>query len=253
MDIPDFDVSQPQVNALGQPVNFAVPDWVPPPVPEQRPLQGHFCRVEPLNPEVHAASLYAANSRGTEGRMWTYLSYGPFKTFESYRSWLDQRSANSRRLCYAIVDAATNSAIGVACYFRINPAAGSIEVGGVTYSPLLQGTVMATEAMYLMMDNVFRLGYRRYEWTADTMNAASRAAAQRLGFSFEGIFRQENVVKGRNRDTAWYSILNHEWPALRAVFQQWLAPQNFDAEGRQHTRLSDLTWPLLHNVVESQR
>jgi len=250
MDILDFDVPQHQVNTLGQPVNFAVPDWVPPPAPERRPLHGRFCRVEPLTPAIHAASLYAANSQDAEGRMWTYLSYGPFKTFDSYRAWLDQRSVSNGRLCYAIVDADTNSAVGVACYQRINPAAGSIEVGGVAYSPLLQGTPMATEAMYLMMDNVFTLGYRRYEWMADSMNATSRAAAQQLGFSFEGVFRQEDVVKGRNRDTVWYSILDHEWPALRATFQQWLAPQNFDAEGRQRTRLSDLTRPLLHDVVD---
>ena len=140
-------------------------------------------------------------------------------------------------LFYAVVDAATGGATGVASYLRIDPANGSIEVGHINYSPLLQRTPAATEAMYLMMWHVFELGYRRYEWKCNALNAASCAAAERLGFSFEGIFRQAAVVKGRNRDTAWYSLIDEEWPALREAFQRWLAPSNFDGQGRQRTRL----------------
>jgi RimJ/RimL family protein N-acetyltransferase len=244
MDIPDSSSSQHQLNDLGQPVNFAVPGWVPPPVPERRTLHGRFCRVEPLDPAMHAESLWATNCLDSDGRMWTYVRFGPFETFEGYRSWLEERCSGPSSP-YAIVDAVMGHAVGIVSYTHINPSAGSIEVGSVVYSPLLQGTSVATEAMYLMMQNAFSLGYRRYEWQCNTLNAASRAAAQRLGFSFEGVFRQENVIKGRNRDQAWYSVIDQEWPALREAFLCWLDPQNFDAEGKQRTRLSDLTRPLL--------
>jgi RimJ/RimL family protein N-acetyltransferase len=133
----------------------------------------------------------------------------------------------------------------VASYLRIEPASGSIEVGHINYSPLLQRTPAATEAMYLMMQRVFDLGYRRYEWKCDALNARSRAAAQRLGLSFEGVFRQATVYKGRNRDTAWYAAIDQEWPALQAAFLQWLDPANFDEDGRQRLRLADLTSPVL--------
>jgi RimJ/RimL family protein N-acetyltransferase len=148
-------------------------------------------------------------------------------------------------LLFAIVDLATDRAVGVAGYLRITPAAGSIEVGHLQYSPLLQRTPAATEAMYLLMAHAFGLGYRRYEWKCHTLNTPSRAAAQRLGLSFEGVFRQATVVKGRNRDTAWYAAIDQEWPALRAAFEQWLSPANFDAQGRQKVSLSALTAPVL--------
>ena len=141
-------------------------------------------------------------------------------------------------LFYAILDQATNRAVGVAGYLRIDPRNGSIEVGHLGYSPLLQRTPAATEAMYLMMARAFELGYRRYEWKCDSLNEPSRAAALRLGFVFEGIFRQAVVVKGRNRDTAWFSVIDSEWPALKAAFVNWLAPDNFDEQGRQLARLS---------------
>jgi RimJ/RimL family protein N-acetyltransferase len=237
-----------ELNELGQPVNNPVSGWVPPPVPERRTLDGRFCRVEPLDPATHAESLWVANSQDREGRMWTYVRFGPFETFEGYRAWLEERYSGPSSP-YAIVDAVTGHAVGIVSYTHINPSAGSIEVGSVVYSPMLQGTSAATEAMYLMMQNAFSLGYRRYEWQCNTLNATSRAAAQRLGFSFEGVFRQENVIRGRNRDQAWYSVIDQEWPALRAVFQQWLAPENFDLQGQQRTRLSDLTRPLLNDIV----
>ncbi|HWQ13854.1 MAG TPA: GNAT family protein [Roseiflexaceae bacterium] len=232
-------------NHLGQPVGFPLPGWSPPPHPPRTPMAGRFCTVEPLDPERHAAELFAANALDAEGRMWTYLAIGPFATLEEYLAWMRPHAAGSDPLFHAIVDAASGRAVGVASYLRIDPPAGSIEVGHLAFSPLLQRTPAATEAMVLMMQRAFALGYRRYEWKCDALNAASRAAAQRLGLSFEGIFRQATVYKGRNRDTAWYAAIDREWPALEAAFARWLDPSNFDAQGRQRTRLSDLTAPLL--------
>ena len=154
-------------------------------------------------------------------------------------------SESSDPLFHAIVDAESNRAVGVASYLRINPPAGSIEVGHINYSTLLQRTPAATEAMYLMMKRVFEGGYRRYEWKCDALNVRSRSAAQRLGFSYEGVFRQAMMYKGRNRDTAWYAAIDKEWPELESAFTRWLDPGNFDAEGRQRTRLADLTGPIL--------
>jgi RimJ/RimL family protein N-acetyltransferase len=148
-------------------------------------------------------------------------------------------------LFHAIIDGATGKAIGVASFMRIDLKNGAIEVGNINYSPLLQRTRAATEAMYLMMKRAFALGYRRYEWKCDSLNASSRAAAQRLGFSYEGVFRQAVVYKGRNRDTAWYAMIESEWPALDQAFTRWLDPDNFDEQGRQRLRLSDLTAPIL--------
>ncbi len=175
--------------------------------------------------------------------MWTYLPYGPFADFAAYRGWIEAKWLGNDPLLFALVDAASHQAVGVASYLRIDPPAGSIEVGHLGYSPLLQRTPAATEAMFLLMAQAFALGYRRYEWKCDALNEPSRAAALRLGFTFEGLFRQATVVKGRNRDTAWYSILDSEWPALRTAFECWLAPENFGPDGRQRQRLSELTQP----------
>lgn len=177
--------------------------------------------------------------------MWTYLSYGPFDSFGSYRAWMESSCLGSDPLFFAIVERATRRAVGTAAYVRIDPRSGSIEVGHLAYSPLLQRTPAATEAMYLMMERAFALGYRRYEWKCNALNAASRAAAQRLGLSFEGVFRQAAVFKGRNRDTAWYAAIDGEWPALRDAFSRWLGPGNFDEQGRQKIRLSALTRSIL--------
>jgi RimJ/RimL family protein N-acetyltransferase len=232
-------------NRLNQPVGFAVPDWKPPRRPSRETLEGRFCHVEPLDPARHADSLYKANSLDVEGRNWTYLPYGPFDTPAGYRAWLERDCCGSDPLFYAIVNRTDDRAVGVASFLRIDPGNGSIEVGHINYSPLLQRTPAATEAMYLMMKHVFDLGYRRYEWKCDALNAPSRAAAPRLGFSFEGVFRQAAVVKGRNRDTAWYAVIDKEWPALREAFLRWLDPSNFDALGQQRARLSAFTGPLL--------
>jgi len=199
-----------------------------------------LCRLERLDPAKHTAELYEANL-ADDGRGWTYLGYGPFSSLDAYAEWVRGAAASRDPLFYAIIDAGLGRAVGVATLMRIDPANGVIEVGNIKYSPALQRTVAATEAMFLLMRYVFdELGYRRYEWKCDSLNAPSRAAAARLGFTYEGTFRQAVVYKGRNRDTAWFSIIDQEWPALKRAYEQWLAPANFDAEGRQRRRLSDL-------------
>jgi RimJ/RimL family protein N-acetyltransferase len=226
------------VNALGQPIGAALPGWKRPLRPPRAPMLGRFCRVEPLEPARHLDDLFAANALDTDGAGWTYLPYGPFPTPTAYREWMDATCLGDDPQFHAIVDLATGRAVGVASYLRITPAEGYIEIGHLRYSPLLQRTPAATEAMYLMMKRVFELGYRRYEWKCDALNAPSRAAAERLGFVFEGVFRQATVYKGRSRDTAWLSVLDGEWPALERAFVRWLAPANFDAAGRQGTPLA---------------
>lgn len=216
--------------------------WLPPPRPSGA-LEGSRVRLEPLTLD-HAEGLHAANGEDAEGRMWLYMAYGPF-TLDSYRTWVANAASRADPFFYAIIDRQRGQPTGVASYLRIDPPAGSIEVGHIALSPLLQRTPMATEAMFLMMQWAFQAGYRRYEWKCHAGNAASRRAAQRLGLSYEGVFRQATVSRGRNRDTAWYAAIDGEWPALRAAFQTWLAPDNFDADGRQQQSLGDLTRPLL--------
>lgn len=231
-------------NHLGQPIGPPIAPWQPPPNPPRKPMQGRLCRLEPLQPEVHAADLFAATCADATGRGWTYLAYGPFPSLEAYRAWMDATCLGDDPLFFAICDRSDGKPKGVASYLRIAPASGSIEVGHIHLSPALQRTAIATEAMYLMMRQAFRLGYRRYEWKCDALNAASRAAAERLGLAFEGIFRQATVYKGRNRDTAWYAAVDGQWPGLDAAFVSWLDPANFDEHGVQKTRLADWTRPV---------
>ncbi|MCW5604819.1 MAG: GNAT family N-acetyltransferase [Burkholderiales bacterium] len=232
-------------NELGQPVGFPMPGWTPPPRPPREPMAGRWCRIEPLDPARHAEALYRANTLDPTHRNFTYLLSGPFDSFGAYRQWMESSCLGDDPLFHAIVDNATGKAAGVASYMRIDLKNGVIEVGNINYSPLLQRRPAATEAMYLMMKRAFELGYRRYEWKCDSLNAPSRAAAQRLGFSYEGIFRQAVITRGRNRDTAWYAMIDSEWPELERAFTTWLAPENFDAQGKQRLRLSDLTAPVL--------
>jgi RimJ/RimL family protein N-acetyltransferase len=230
-----------RVNSFGQPIGPEVPgDWQAPPRPLRVTLDGRYCRVEPLDLARHASQLYAANSLDPGGRMWTYLFSGPFASFDEYRAWLEPRPASEDPLFFAFVDKARAQAVGMGAYMRIDPANGVMEIGHLAYSPFMQRTPVATEAMYLMMKHAFGLGYRRYEWKCDALNAASRRAAERLGFTFEGVFRQAIVYKGRNRDTAWFSIIDQEWPALDAAFRAWLDPANFEADGRQRRSLADI-------------
>lgn len=228
-------------NRLGQPIGEPVPDWQPVPRPPRRAMEGRWCRVEPLELRRHAGDLFAAYREDTEGRIWTYLPYGPFSTPASFEAWIRETCLGDDPLFHAIVDSHSGKAVGVASYLGIDPAFGVIEVAHLNYAPRLQRTPAATEAMFLMMRRVFaELGYRRYEWKCDALNAGSRRAAERLGFRFEGVFRQAMIYKARNRDTAWYAVTDQEWPALERAYAAWLDPGNFDASGRQKARLGTL-------------
>ena len=223
---------------LELPVGTAVVDWKVAKTPPRTAIVGTFCRVEPLNPETHLDDLYDAFSEDHEGNLWTYMTTGPFNSKEELGDWLESAAATDDPQFHTIIDRSTGKAVGVAAYMRIKPDMGVIEIGNITYSPRLQRTAAATEAMFLFMKRVFDdLGYRRYEWKCDSLNAASRKAAERLGFSFDGLFEQAVVYKGRNRDTAWYSILDRHWPPLRNAFLKWLDPANFDDQGRQKHKL----------------
>jgi RimJ/RimL family protein N-acetyltransferase len=202
-------------------------------------LEGELVRLEPVDVARHAQQLFAAQSGAPE--LWEYLPYGPFEGETVFRTWLAERAATSDPLFYAIIDRSTGRALGMASFLRVEPDHGVIEVGHIWYSPALQRTRLATEAMFIMARHVFDdLGYRRYEWKCNALNEPSRRAAVRLGFTFEGVFRQHMVIKGENRDTAWYSMLDAEWPAAKAAFQAWLRPENFDSEGRQLRPLAKL-------------
>ncbi|WP_409525748.1 GNAT family N-acetyltransferase [Nitrincola sp. MINF-07-Sa-05] len=232
-------------NHLNQPIGESLAEWTRPDLPPGEPMEGHYCQLEPLDPEVHAESLHEANLSDVDGRSWTYLPYGPFESVKAYKDWMVSSCQSTDPMFFAIRRKSDNKLVGVASYLRITPASGSIEVGHIHYSDHLKRSPVATESMFLMMKRVFELGYRRYEWKCDALNGPSRDAAQRLGFSYEGIFRQATVYKGRNRDTAWYAIIDSEWPALHRAFSEWLDPNNFDENGQQRCRLSDLTRPVL--------
>jgi len=228
-----------------QPIGFAIGDWTPPVRPPAEPMIGRYCRLERLDADRDGQSLFDAYALDSEGRNWTYLPQGPFESYGEFHIWLSDMAKLDDPFFFTIIDSESQTSVGIASYLRITPPAGSIEVGHIHYSPLLQRTPAATEAMYLMMEQAFALGYRRYEWKCDALNAPSRMAAQRLGLSYEGIFRQATVYKQRNRDTAWYATIDREWPDLKQAFEQWLDPNNFDNDRNQKTRLSTLTAPLL--------
>lgn len=219
-----------------------VPDWTPPPRPNASVMEGAYARLELLS-QPHVAALHRANLE--EDAIWDYLPYGPFETQRDYADWVADFAGRDDPVFYAIYDKEAERWGGVASYLRITPEVGSIEVGHINFAKALQKTRAATDAMYLMMDWAYGAGYRRYEWKCNARNLASRRAAERLGFSYEGVFRQAAVVKGHNRDTSWFASIDAEWPVLRAAFEAWLAPENFDAEGRQKTALSELTAPVL--------
>lgn len=233
-----------ETNFLGQPVGLPVAGWTPRPRPAARTMTGRWCRLEPLDPARHAEDLDLANSADEQGRMWTYLGYGPFGQLGTYRRWAEEVAGGQDPMFFAILAGEPLRAAGVAAYLRVQPEDGSIEVGHLAFSPGLQATTPATEAMALMMANVFdELGYRRYEWKCNSLNAPSRRAALRLGFVYEGTFRQATVVRGRNRDTSWFSVTDTEWPRLKEAFRRWLDPANFGPDGRQRVPLSSLTGP----------
>ena len=244
------------LNLYQQPVGAPVPGWTPRAVPPRQPIEGRYCRLEALEPQRHAAELYAAYSQAPDERDWTYLSTGPFADADAYRAYAERAALSTDPLHYAVIERRSGKAVGTLALMRIDPANGVIEVGFVTFSPLLKRTPVSSEAQYLLMKHVFdELGYRRYEWKCDSLNAPSRQAAARLGFQFEGIFRQAVVYKGRSRDTAWFAIIDSDWPPLRAAFEKWLAPENFDADGQQQLSLTQIraaqaAGDLLSNQVE---
>ncbi len=237
----DQHAKQAVFNEYSQPIGPALPGWEPSTSPQPCTLQGRYCRLEGLDPQRHFEDLYAAYSSASDGRDWTYLFAEPFVEAAGFVAYLAAEAAREDRVSFVITDAASGRALGIFALLRIDAPNGSIEIGNVNFSPALKHTRIATEAHYLMMCHVFEtLGYRRYEWKCDSLNASSRSAAERLGFCFEGIFRQSGVYKGRSRDTAWFSILDGEWPGLRGTFEAWLAPQNFDAQGHQLRALAAL-------------
>ncbi|PTX57050.1 RimJ/RimL family protein N-acetyltransferase [Litoreibacter ponti] len=214
-------------------------DWTPPERPEFRTRAGRYAVLERIDPDAHAGDLHRANS--ADDAIWDFLPYGPFASSARYHRWAREMAALEDPRLYAVKSCESGHYCGVASYLRIAPEAGSIEVGHINFAPELQRTPAATEAIYLMMSWAFEAGYRRFEWKCDAANLGSRRAAQRFGFSFEGIFRQAAVVKGRNRDTAWFACIDAEWPALKEAFEAWLAPANFDANGQQRESLGALT------------
>ncbi len=216
--------------------------WRPPRWPDAERLDGRYARLELLSAPAHAAALHEANR--ADDAIWDFLPYGPFASLDAYEAWIAGTAAGPDPRFHAIFDKDAGAWGGVASLMRIKPEAGSIEVGHINLARRLQKTRAATEAIFLLMGWVFEAGYRRFEWKCDAGNLGSRRAAQRLGFSYEGVFRQAAVVKGRNRDTAWFAMIDGEWPALRAAFETWLSPANFDAGRGQRQSLSDLTAPV---------
>ncbi len=218
-----------------------VADWVEPVRPGPDILSGEFVRLAPLNADAHAADLFRANSADTENIIWKYLPYGPFSSVSAYHHWVRDITAAGDPFFYAIQDRASGHFGGIASLMRISPETGAIEVGHINIAPELQRTKVATEAIFLLMGWVFAAGYRRFEWKCDAANMRSRRAAERFGFSYEGVFRQHMMSKGRNRDTAWFACIDKEWPALKEAYGAWLRPENFDGDGRQIESLADLT------------
>jgi len=230
-----------RLNAFHQPIGAALPDWQGAQLPDGRPLVGRYCRLERIDVERHAADLYAAFQDAPDSRDWTYLFAGPFETFAAYRTYLTAIEKLSDPMHYAVIDLGSGKAVGTLALVRIDAPNGVIEVGSVTYSPRMKRTRLSTETMSLLLKYVFEdLGYRRFEWKCDSLNAPSRTAALRYGFKFEGIFRQAVVTRQRNRDTAWHSIVDSEYPALQTAYARWLDERNFDGEGRQMMRLANL-------------
>lgn len=225
-----------RVNEFGQPIGPAVAGWSPIVLPAAVSLPGRCCTLEPLDVERHVDDLYDAYALAPDARDWTYLPIGPFLTRGDYREWASHVAAGIDQH-YAVIDHRTARAVGTIALMRSDSANGAIEVGAVIFSPAMQRTVCSTEAQYLLMRHVFDLGFRRYEWKCDSLNRPSRLAAQRLGFTYEGTFRQLIVYKGRSRYTAWFSITDFEWPRVGDAFEKWLDPANFTANGQQISAL----------------
>ena len=229
-------MSEP-TNDFGQPLGYEVSGWTPPPHPSRHEMRGAYCTVEPLDESAHVSGLFDA-FEGTVSD-WTYLRYGPFEDVGAFQEWVRATCFGDDPMFYALLDNQSGKPVGMASYLRITPGYGTIELGNIHFGSALKRSRAATEAMFLMMEHVFSLGYRRCEWKCNALNEASRTAALRLGFTFEGTWRQAAITKGRNRDTDWHSIIDAEWPRLQRGFRRWLEPGNFDSSGRQRRRLQD--------------
>jgi RimJ/RimL family protein N-acetyltransferase len=216
-------------------------NWSPAGAPGRNALNGDLVRLEILDPERHAESLYTSSHTAGAERLWENLPYGPFAGREQFTGWLKQCAASADPLFFAVVDWESMRALGMASFMRMVPEFGVIEIGHIWFAPELQRTRQATEAIYLLAKHAFDdLGNRRLEWKCDSLNEPSKRAAERFGFSYEGMFRQHMVVKGRNRDTTWFSMTDGEWPVRRAALEAWLSPENFDESGRQRQSLVSL-------------
>lgn len=227
----------PTTNEFGQPIGPPLPPgWAPPPPPPREPFIGRFCQIVPLDVS-HADALFEEFAALGDSH-WTYLYYGPFRNPDEYRTFVASILNSADPLYFTVL--IDGRPAGLVSYLRITPASAFIEVGHLNYGPRMRRSPAATEAMYLMMRRAFELGYRRYEWKCDSLNAPSRAAALRLGFAFEGVFRNATVYKGRSRDTAWYAVTDDRWPGVKAAFEAWLSADNFDEHGTQKVRLADL-------------
>lgn len=224
--------------AVSLPVGEIVKDLSPAAPPGRQTLEGRLVLVQPLDPLVHGDALYEGTHADHREELWRYLPEGPFPDRSAFDTYLERAAVSEDPLFFAIVVKSSGLAAGMAAYLRIDPDNRVIEVGHILFTPKFQRTVAATEAMFLMAQHVFDLGYRRYEWKCNSLNAPSLRAARRLGFTFEGVFRQHMIVKGRNRDTAWFSMLDSEWLARKATFEQWLDAGNFDENGVQKFSLS---------------
>jgi len=223
-------------------------DFRDPPHPKGISIDGNLVTLKPLLASQFAEELFLSNSIDKEGVNWAYLPYGPFESLKTYSEWIKSFEGKDDPVFFAIISRKLKKAIGIASYLRINPANGSIEVGHINFSPLLQRTTEATEAMYLMMKWVFDNGYRRYEWKCNALNLRSRSAAQRLGFSYEGVFRQMTIVKGRNRDTAWFAMIDKEWQRIESCFMEFLSKSNFDKNEIPKKSLRSMTKPILYKI-----
>jgi RimJ/RimL family protein N-acetyltransferase len=223
--------------------NFKVP-----PHPSNIILEGNLVRLEPLKADKHSVHLFESNAIDKEEINWTYLPYGPFETVEKYADWIKEFEKGNDPVFLAIIRKSDSKPVGIASYLRIKPNDGSIEVGHINYSPLLQNTTEGTEAMFLMMKWAFENGYRRYEWKCNALNIKSRNAAQRLGLSYEGVFRQMGIKKGRNRNTAWFAAIDKEWKDLKKCFENYLSDDNFDERKLPKVSLSSLTKPILYKL-----
>jgi RimJ/RimL family protein N-acetyltransferase len=216
-------------------------DWQPASAPPRRPLDGRYVHLEPLDPARHGDDLWLSlQGADADPALWDYLPYGPFERRCDFDTWLTGNAAASDPLFFAVRDRVSGQVQGLLSYLNIVPAHGCIEIGHIAFGHAMQRTPQATEAIFLLADLAFGLGNRRLEWKCNERNARSKRAAKRFGFSFEGLFRQHSVIKGENRDTAWFSLLDHEWPAQRLAFERWLAADNFDEQGRQRQSLAEL-------------